>query len=175
MMPETGNSVSVDTARTVLVPSELYRKGEEEAFLRFNGMELAADEIAVASDERDGIVAVMAVPGETWEPLKERYEKGEATVTSPLLDVVGAGRGRRKRNVSILLTAENLYVAVWENGKLRMAEAMPDNSVDTILYCLQVMGRDIRVSKFDIDISGPGAGLVAANLRRYYKSVRTVE
>ena len=175
MTPETGNSVSVDTAKTVLVPVEEYEKGTEEAFLRFNGMARAAGETAVASGERDGIVAVMAVPGGTWGPLKDKYEKGEAVVTSPLLDVAGEGWGRHKHDVNILLTADNVYIAVWEEGDLRMAEAFPDNSVDSILYCLQVMGRNFRLRKFNINISGSRAGLVADALRHYYKKVKVTD
>lgn len=196
MTPETGNRVSIDTARAVLVPAELYVAGAEEALLRFNGMWPAGGErgkggeVAVASEPRDGIVAVVAVPNETWngiqgetgEPLKDKYEKGEATVTSPLLDVATGGhgkpggrRGRRKHEANILLTAENVYIAVWEDGVLQMAEAFPDDSVDSLLYYMQVVGRNCRLSKFDINVGGPRAGAVADALRHYYKKVRVAD
>ncbi len=173
-MPEIGDSLSFDTAKTVLVPAELYEKGAEEDYLRFNGMTLAPGEVAVASDPRNGIVAVMGVPAPEWTPHKDKYERGEVGVTSPLLFAAGGfGSGRRGREVIILLTAGNVYLAVWD-GSLRMAEVLPDNSVDSILYYMQVVGRMFRLRKFDIHLGGQGAGPVAEALRHYYKKVRAI-
>lgn len=195
-MPETGNKISFDTAKTVLVPVELYEKGAEKDYLRFNGMALTADEVAVASEPQGGIVAVMGVSAEEWSRYRDEYERGGVVVTSPLLAVAteggpgaehdrdggrggdrdgGCGRGwgrkRGRRAVDLLLTDENLYLAVRDGG-LRMAEVLPDNSVDSILYYLQVVGRQFRLRKFDINVSGQKAGLVADALRHYYKKVR---
>ncbi len=80
-MPETGNSISFDTAKTVLVPLELYEKGREEELLRFNGMALDDDETAVASAPGEGgmngeIIAVMGIPADV--PVA-----AEAAVTAP--------------------------------------------------------------------------------------------
>jgi hypothetical protein len=193
-MAELGDIISFDTARTVLVPAPLYEKGSGEQYLRFGGMALASDEVAVASEPHDGIVAVMAVGAGEWSLYKDRYERGEVVVTSPLLSVIagqgghgahggyggfgvygGSGRsGRRARGVNILLTAAgNVYLAVWDDG-LRMAEVLPDGSTDSILYYMQVVGRRFRLRGFDITVGGERAGLVADALRRYYRKVRVV-
>ncbi len=115
-MPETGNKISL-----VLVPVELYERGTEEEYLRFNGMALSADEKAVVSEPRRGIVAIMGIRAEEWENYERKYERGEVTVTSPLLSVAegcaGLNGKRRKREVNILLTDENTYLAVREKGR----------------------------------------------------------
>ena len=171
---ETGGDLSFDTARTVLVPAPLYEKGSGEEYLRFGGMALAKGEVAVESEPQEGIVAVMGIGADVWAPYKDRYERGEVAVTSPLLRVAASrGRGRREREVNILLTSANIYMAVWDGG-LRMAEALPDNSVDSILYYMQVAGRRFPLRRFDITLSGERAGLVADALRHYYKRVRVV-
>ncbi|MDR2882565.1 MAG: hypothetical protein LBU98_02105 [Alistipes sp.] len=176
MTPETGNSVTFDTARVILVPEDEYQGAEVgRACLRFSGIEPGAGEEVVVSQPENGIVAVMAVPAREWAQYEEGYKGGEVAVTSPLLAVATGGGGRgRKREVNIVLTPENVYLAVWEKG-LRMAEALPDNSVDSILYYMQVAGRRFRLHKFDINVSGSRAGLVAETLRQYYKKVRIAE
>ena len=152
------------------MPEEEYEKGTEEEYLRFNGMAPGNGEVAIASAPQNGIVAVMAVPAAEWARYEDQYERGEVTVTSPLL--AAATGGRRKREVNIVLTPDNVYLAVWEKG-LRMAEVLPDNSVDSILYYMQVVGRRFRLRKFDINVSGQRAGLVADALRQYFSGVKT--
>ena len=180
-MQETGNKISFDTAKTLLVPAEMYERGVEEDYLRFNGMALGAGETAVASEATDGIVAIMGIPSSEWESFKHRYERGEVSVTSPLLCVAArrgqqGRRGRlwgRKRSVNIFLTGDNLYLAVWDSA-LRMAEVFPDNSVDSLLYYIQVVGRSFALRRFDINVDGEGADIAAEALRQYYKKVRVV-
>jgi hypothetical protein len=174
MLESSGNVVSFDTAKAVLVPAELYEPGAETEYLRFNGMALAVDEVALASKEQDGIVAVMAVPASEWSLHKDEYERGGVSATSPLLAIATARGQEGKRGgraVDILLTAENVYIAVWEKG-LRMAEALPDNSPDSILYYMQVLGRGFKLRKFDVFVDGEHAGIVCDVLRRYYKNVK---
>jgi hypothetical protein len=177
MLESSGNLVSFDTAKAVLVPAELYEQGAEVEYLRFNGMALSADEVAVASKEQDGIVAIMAVPACEWSRRKDEYERGGVSATSPLLAIATA-RGREGkrggRAVDILLTAEHVYIAVWEKG-LRMAEALPDNSPDSILYYMQVLGRGFKLRKFDVFVGGEGTATVAGHLRRYFSGVKTTK
>ena len=163
--------ISLDTAKTILLPVSLYQEGLGEGFLRFNGMEPAAGERVVVSGPQDGMVAVMAVKSEEADRctgVAGVDGAGEEHITSPLLEIARHGRGREVR---VLLTARNVYLAVWDDG-LQMAEALPDNSVDSILYYMQVVGREFKLRKFDIHVSGERAGLVADALRRYYKKVK---
>ncbi len=184
----------VDTAKTVLVPAELYEKGMEEDYLRFNGMAPERGEVAVASAPdasgaqgvpQNDIVAVMAVPADEWGLLREKYERGEVGVTSPLLRIctqrgieLEREQGRkwgRKRDVNLFLTAENVYLAVWENKELRMAEVLPEGSVDSLLYYMQVVGRNFKLRKFCINVGGECVGEAAEALKRYFGKVRIVE
>jgi hypothetical protein len=165
--------VAFDTAKTLLIPVELYEEGAAEHYLNFNGMGVATDEVVVVSRPRNDIVAVMAVPTERWNEFRERYERGEVEVTSPLLFAATRRRERpKRREVWVDLTDENVYLTVWD-GELKMAEAMPDNSVDSLLYYIQVVGRRFNLRKFEIIVGGPRAGLVADALRQYYKKVQS--
>lgn len=138
-------------------------------------MALADGETTVIG-QRGDIIAVMGVETDEWSRYREQYERGEVEVTSPLLDLATSGdrnnRGsRRSRRVGMVLTTTNVCLAVWDNG-LRMAEVLPDNSVDSILYYMQVVGQNFKLQKFEIDVAGDGAEQVADALRNYYKNVR---
>jgi hypothetical protein len=204
----------VDTARTVLVPAELFEPGLEENYLRFNGMALASGEVAVASRVRgaagreaggaeaggsgkavasapeNNIVAVMAASAEVWSEIGDGYERGDIEVTSPLLALIARSGRRSKREVNVLLTDHNVYITVWDKG-LRMAEALPDASVDSLLYYMQVLGRRFELRRFEIFVGGEGAlgaqgaqaevgssqkaREVANALRGYFGKVKVVE
>jgi len=158
----------LDTPKTLLVPEELYVEGTETDLLAFGGVAPSAGEVAVASAARDGMVAVMAIPEGDAARLKEQLERGGVSVTSPLLDAacfVG-----RRRTVNIVLTSTNLYMAVRDGG-LQMAEALPDNSPDSLLYCLQMVGQRFKLRRFHIRVSGVNAAEVADALEQYYKRV----
>lgn len=170
-MPETGNSVSFDTPKTVLVPEECHKPGTEAELLAFGGMAPEEGETAIASGARDGMVAVMAVPAGDAAACEDRLGRGGVEVTSPLL--AAACAGGRGRSVNIVLTGANLYMAVRDGG-LQMAEALPDSSADSALYCMQVVGRRFRLRRFRIRVSGVNACAVADALDRYYKRVEVV-
>ncbi len=160
--------ISLDTAKTVLMPEHLFEKGVETDYLRFNGMEPAAVETVIVSEPQDGIIAVMAVDAAVAE-LARREFGGDVRFTSPLLEIAAG----RKRDVNILLTGENAYIAVWEKG-LRMAEALPDNSHDSLLYYMQVLGRRFKLRRFTINISGEGASGAGEMLDRYFSKINVL-
>ncbi len=184
-MRGTGNSstaVPFDTARTVLVPAEIFGAGttaEAVEYLRTGGMELSAGETALVSEPLEvpgvpgGIVAIMGVSVDEAEEIT----RGGVRATSPLLSAVAGwsrtGRTSRRREVNVLLTPRNAYLAVWEK-ELQMAEALPDNSADSLLYYMQVLARRFELRKFDINVCGDGVGEVVEMLRAYYPRVRPI-
>lgn len=153
--------VSLDSAKTILLPASFYEKGLEEDYLRFNGMEIEAGERAVASEPCNGMVAVMGVPVRNIPPESECF-------TSPLLSITHG----RKRDINIFLTSENAHIAVWDKG-LCKAEVLPDRSADSLLYYMQVLGREFKLRKFDIYVSGFFAEDAADVLRQYFANVHT--
>lgn len=165
-VPEAGNVIiSFDTPKTVLVPAYLAANGAEEAYLRFNGMGLSEEERVVVSGKQDDIVALMAIDGRIIDLVEDTFASWE--YTSPLLAIANGA----KRVVNIFLTTENVYLAVWDKG-LRFAEVLPDPSADSVLYCLQVLGREFKLRKFDILVSGDGASDVVKELAGYFKHVK---
>jgi hypothetical protein len=141
----------------------------------------------------EGVVAVMAIRKDEWRAVTDAVASGASAgagsaggsgaagsgdsgsageqfvVTSPLLELaVGKKRGRR---VEIVTTARNCYIAVWDRG-LRMAEALPDNSADSILYYMQVVGQRFKLRKFDIRVAGEKAEIAVDALRKCYKNAK---
>jgi hypothetical protein len=181
-MPETGNKLVIDTAKTLLLPGELYEPGTEAEYLRFNGMEPAEGEVAVASPVVQlagvpgGIVAVMAVKAEDVGSVESVGSVGD-NVTSPLLMLVEAAfTGAKKvaggkRSVNIFLTRKNAYLVVREK-RLEMAEVFPDTSPDSLLYYMQVIGRRFALNRFEIVVSGERAQEAASMLGGYFRGVR---
>lgn len=159
--------VSLDTYKTVLVPAYLCEPGTEVDYLCFNGMDVSEDEVVVVSAKHDDIVAVMAVRTDIVGLVANQWS-GEVEYTSPLLEIAS---GAKKRDVNVFLTTDNAYIAVWDKG-LRFAEALPDPSADSVLYYLQVLGRELRLKKFDINIGGHGAPDVVAAVEPYFKNVK---
>jgi hypothetical protein len=161
---------SFDTPKTVLIPAELYEKGDEEHYLRFNGMAPLPNEVVVTTRPHEGIVAVMAVPRDAWDTCQRRGGRA----TSPLLSVATEwGFGAHSREVNIHLTEKNMYLAVRDKN-LRMAEVLPDNATDSILYFMQLVGRKFRLQRFTINVSGQYAEYIADILRQYYPHVKSV-
>lgn len=161
--------VSLDTAKTVLVPAHLCEHEVGEDYLRFNGMPLSDGEQAVVSDTKDDMAAVMAVDSGVAGMIIGRFG-GKVSLTSPLLEIA---RGR-KRDVNIFITRENAYITVWEKG-LRMAEVLPDNSVDSLLYYMQVIGRRFKLRRFTINLTGADTMEAGSVLKQYFGKVRTSE
>ena len=93
---------------------------------------------------------------------------------SPLLELVdAAAKSGLKRSVNIWLSANNAYLTVWENG-LQMAEVFPDNSLDSILYYMQVIGRRFNLRKFEIRVGGANSALAAHTLRASNRRTRKI-
>lgn len=161
--------VAIDTRKTVLVPEELCEEDALAAYLRFNGSEAAASERVVASDSANGIRAIMAFEGDVYR-LILRELGDRVRLTSPILEMSPSG----KREVMIWLTPRNVYLAVWDRG-LKMAEALPDPSVDSLLYYMQAVARDFDLRRFTIGIGGEGAAAAAGELGRYFKRVRVTD
>ncbi len=162
--------------------------GDFERLLTFNGMGPGEGERVVVSGVRDvagvegGVVAVMCAPAAFDSASSCACSDGttgasfDANVSSPLLELIsrgGVGGKGRKRVVGVLLTESNVYVAVWDGG-LRFAEAFPERDVDSLLYCLTVLGRRFDLGRFSIVVGGVGADGVADALRPYSGKVRVV-
>jgi hypothetical protein len=161
--------VSIDSAKTVLVPAYLCEERVEEAYLRFGGVASQTGERVVCSEKQGEAVAIMAVDGAIVDYIEEELAGRTIRYTSPLLEMA---RGE-KRAVNILLTSRNAYVVVWDKG-LRYAEVFPDPTPDSLLYYLQVLGGEFRLKKFEIRIGGEGAGEIVAEVAEYFKNVRQV-
>lgn len=177
----------VDTAKVILLPAPFYERGLEEDYLRFGGVGVEAGEMIVVSALHEiagvdgGVVAVMAAPaseGGSGGGSGVVCGSGfgcEGEVTSPLFRAIeGFHRKRSKREVNILLTEANIYIAVWDKG-LRFAEAFPEREPDSVLYYMSALGQRFELRRFDISVGGVSAGDIATVLRPYWGQVSFFE
>ena len=125
--------VTVISAKSTLVPAEVFDKEHAEDFLHEVGIYPTHSECVVYSDADDGAVAVMAMNAECYAQLMEAATHG-ITFSSPLID-----EKPMKRGCVLHLEGGVLYVLVY-NGGLRLAEAVECTSDADVLYYLSTIG-----------------------------------
>lgn len=157
--------VEVLTARTMLVPAEMFDAGDAGALLAANGMAAAADECAVCSAPHNGIVAVMAVPKDAAQAVGEKLG-GRARYTTPLLGEVLAG----VQTVWAYRTAGLLYIKVYD-GALRFAGVVPAPDEADVCYFMERLGTEFKLADYVLGISGDGAKACGKSLKGYFKQI----
>ncbi len=122
----------VSSARTQLVPAEMFDPERSAAYLELAGMAARPSQTVVTSDPAADIVAIMAVESSVLECLGEKIRE-KIRFTSPLLHTPAVAR-------SVLwLEADGplLYIKVYDaEGWLRLAEVFTVAGEDELLYYL---------------------------------------
>lgn len=126
--------VVVSTAKSVLVPAELFDESDAAAALAAVGYAPTANERVVCSAATDGAVAVMAVDAACYDALVERYG-ASLSFSSPLVEHVDMAQA-----VVMHLDKGVLFVRVYDGGML-FADAMEVKSDGDILYYLESIHR----------------------------------
>ena len=157
--------VEVLTARTMLVPAELFDAGNAEGLLAANGMSATADECAVCSAPYNGTVAVMAVPKDAAQAVDEKLGD-RARYTTPLLREVQAGGP----TVWAYRTAGLLYIKVYD-GALRFAGVIPAPDEADVCYFAERLGTEFTLADYALGISGDGAKACGKSLKGYFKQI----
>lgn len=148
-----GESVEVVvlTAKTALVPAEVFSAEHAASYLVDMGLSPAANECIVCSENRNGIVAVMAINRECFDAL-QRANVG-VSYTSPLVDNDSMEQG------SVLMLEDGLlYVRVYNEG-LRFAEVMECGSDADVLYYLSVVNEAYNIYNMHARAKGDVARL----------------
>lgn len=125
--------VNLISAKTTLVPAELFDKEHAIDYLHDVGLYPAHNECVVYSKENEGIVAVMAMSAKCCDALREAATHG-LNFTSPLLESNALDKG-----CAIHLEGDVLYVYINDNG-LRFAEVMECTTDADVLYYLTKIG-----------------------------------
>lgn len=146
-----GGAVEVEllTPRTMLVPAALYDPAQGAGLLAANGMPLRAGECVAASDPARPFVALMALPAEALRLVDVKFGS-RALFTTPLLHDPSAA----EPTVWICRKAGILYVKVYDDEALQMAEAIPAPEDADILYLFERMAAVFPLADYVLLITG---------------------
>ena len=158
-------AISVDSAKTVLVPAELYAPDMAVGYMCVNDRRPNDDECVIAATKGD-IVALMALERRIVQLFENPLWR--VTYHSPLLDGVVS----YARAVRISLTANNCYVTISDNGKLLYAEAFATTEPDNIAFVLGKLREVLRIDGFEVRISGEGSEAVVERLSSMFKDCK---
>lgn len=158
--------VEAVTPRTMLVPREVFEPAAAEALLAA-GIRPAAGERIVWSDPGAETVALMCVAGDAVRQVEERL--GDSVrYTSPLLrtpaDTASA--------VWMCRQSGTLYIKVYREQTLRMAEALPAAGEADLLYVAERLQQAFALREYVLIAAGDDAkGLRRLLGKRFGKSL----
>ena len=169
---EQGVNIEVITERTMLAPTEILNPEQATELMRVAGFCLdKEDQVVIAHDEKTGIAALMALPQVLVATVEERYGD-HYEFTTPLLRT----RVCTEPTAWLYLANGLIYIKVWDEGKLRMAEVLPRKKEEDSLYYAAMIDRRFGLNSFRVVVSGTKAveneiRSTAKLLNKFYKKV----
>ena len=164
--------IEVLSSRVVLIPFELFEEVNPVEILAINGITLNENEsVVTVPDEQQQIVAALALPNNLIAAAQERYGDNHLFST-PLL----RSRICTEPTAWLYLAERIIYIKVWSDGKLRMAEVLPRKKETDTLYYTAAIDAQFDLKRFKIVIEGANgfadeARETAKTLSKYYKKV----
>ncbi|MBQ2413805.1 MAG: DUF3822 family protein [Rikenellaceae bacterium] len=164
--------IEVLSSRVVLIPFELFEEVNPVEILAINGITLNENEsVVTVPDEQQQIVAALALPNNLIAAAQERYGDNHLFST-PLL----RSRICTEPTAWLYLAERIIYIKVWSDGKLRMAEVLPRKKETDTLYYTAAIDKQFDLKHFKIVIEGANgfadeARETAKTLSKYYKKV----
>ena len=164
--------IEVLSSRVVLIPFELFEEVNPVEILAINGITLNENEsVVTVPDEQQQIVAALALPNNLIAAAQERYGDNHLFST-PLL----RSRICTEPTAWLYLAERIIYIKVWSDGKLRMAEVLPRKKETDTLYYTAAIDAQFDLKRFKIVIEGANgfadeARETAKILSKYYKKV----
>ena len=153
--------VTVISAKSTLVPAEVFDSEHAEEFLHAVGHYPTHNECVVYSNADDDTVAVMAMNAECYTKLTEAATHG-ITFSSPLLNEEPMTRG-----CALHLEGDVLYVLVYDDG-LRLAEAVECTNDADVLYYLATIGEVYDIYNMYARVTGNTKRLMP-HVKRLFK------
>lgn len=164
--------IDVATEQTMLAPIEIIDSTPNEELMRIAGFTLRDEEqVVVVRDQKAGIAALMALPRVLVSTIEERYGN-RFEFTTPLLRT----RVCTEPTVWLYLANGLIYIKVWSDGKLRMAEVLPRKKEEDVLYYAAAIDRRYGLNGFRMVVSGTKVietevRSTAKLLNKFYKRV----
>lgn len=149
-LPSSDEPVEVELLlpKAMLVPENLFHNERAAEFLAANGMSLAETECVVVCPARNGTVAVVALEMKIQQLIAEKFP--QARFTSPLEHLPVETR----RCIWICRRGELLYVKVYRDGVLQLAEVMTGSTEAEIGYFIQRLGAEFQLAEYELRIAG---------------------
>ena len=156
----------------MLAPTEILDPEQAAELMRVAGFCLdKEDQVVIAHDEKTGIAALMALTRVLVTAVEERYGD-HYEFTTPLLRT----RVCTEPTAWLYLANGLIYIKVWGEGKLRMAEVLPRKKEEDSLYYAAMIDRRFGLNSFRVVVSGTKAveneiRSTAKLLNKFYKKV----
>ena len=168
LLPEPVVTVEILTARTLLVPEALFDPQHAATLLAADGKRLQTGEVTVHSAPHNGVVAVMAVPAQALQQLRQQFDADTVlTYTTPLLPDIHP----KKPTVLLRRTGSYLYIKVY-NPSLQLAEVLPAPTDADILYAVERLDSQFPAKEHHLLLKGRGARPLIKLVGKRYKQVR---
>lgn len=135
--------------RTMLVPGELFDAERGAEMLAANGMPPTAEECVVASDPEAETVAVTAIDREALRQVEEKLGD-RARFTTPLLHTPA----NAAKTVWMSRRAGLLYIKVYDNGELQLAEVIPAATDTDVAYFFERLDGCFPLKEYELRIVG---------------------
>lgn len=162
--------IVVVTAKTMLVPGDIFDEQSATALLRLNGMSPTETETLIHTDPKAPIVAVMAVDRRAIDKIQAMLG-ARLHWTTPLLHTPQHTVGTCIR---IFRHEELVFLTIWERT-LRLAEVFTaPTSEDLLLYTTELT-RALQLKEFDVQVEGSSVQQDSRILHTYFKHVTVCE
>lgn len=167
-LPASGQRVEVELLlpRTMLLPAEFFDPERAAALLAANGTPPAADECPVSSDPQAGQIAVTAVNAEALRLIVEKLGD-RARFTTPLLYVPAS----TVKTVWMSRRAGLLYIKVYDDGSLQLAEAVCAATDTDLCYFFERLNSRFPLAEYKLLVAGDNPKETRKLLGKRFKEV----
>lgn len=162
--------IVVVTAKTMLVPGEIFDKKSATTLLRLNGMSPTETETIIYTDPQTPIVAVMVVDQKATGKIQSALGT-QFRWTTPLLH---SPKYTMDACIRIFRHEELVFLTIWERT-LRLADVFTAPTTEDLLLYVTELTRTLQLKEFDIQIGGNSVQQDERILRAYFKHVTVCE
>lgn len=164
--------IEIITDRVMLAPTEIVDEQKATELMQIAGFHLQEeDQVVVVREEKTNVVALMALPRVLLATIEDRYGR-RAELTTPLL----RSRLCAEPTAWFYMADDHIYIKVWSEGRLRVAEVLPRKKAEDVLYYASVLDRQFDLNRFRVVVSGVKAvesevRVTTKLLNKFYKKV----
>lgn len=163
-------TIEVVSAKTILVPRELFDLQSADYLMRLNGMSISENETILHSDSKAPIIALMGVEKSALETVKKGL-RGDISWSSPLLYTPTEATPV----IWIFRHDELVYLKIWgAEQTLRLAEVLQAPTPEDTLFYITEFVRDMDLNGYPIRAEKSASSDVRL-LRKYFKHVSLCE